>query len=123
MPVSNTAVPSISRASMLTIFRSHRLESQLDHLRRHPEHVRLMQAWNTSTSLAGLSSGCPEPGQKTQGLSRENRKEVQWHPTVTSARLLTAGRLTEALALTPLSAYPVTAARALLHRGVNKLTT
>ncbi|CAN0414880.1 unnamed protein product, partial [Phaeothamnion confervicola] len=48
-----------------------------------------------------------------KALSIRNQKEVMWHITTTAARLIRKGRLSEALALTPPSAYPKTAARVL----------
>ena len=49
-------------------------------------------------------------------LTPQNQKEVEWYVTVTAARLVRKGMLSEALALTPLKNYPVAAARALLPR-------
>jgi glycosyltransferase involved in cell wall biosynthesis len=49
-------------------------------------------------------------------LAPQNQKEVDWYVTVTAARLLREGMLSEALTLTPLKNYPVTAARVLLAR-------
>jgi len=49
-------------------------------------------------------------------LTPQNQKEVEWYVTVTAARLVRKGMLSEALGLTPLSAYPVTAARVLFSR-------
>lgn len=49
-------------------------------------------------------------------LTPQNRKEVEWYVTVTAARLVRKGMLSEALTLTPLKNYPVAAARVLLSR-------
>lgn len=49
-------------------------------------------------------------------LSPQNQKEVDWYVTVTAARLVRKGLLAEAVALTPVQSYPVTAARVLLSR-------
>lgn len=49
-------------------------------------------------------------------LSAQNQKEVDWYVTVTAARLVRKGLLAEAVALTPVQSYPVTAARVLLSR-------
>ena len=49
-------------------------------------------------------------------LALQNRKEVDWYLTVTSARLMRKGMLREAWALTPPRAYPVAVARVLISR-------
>ena len=49
-------------------------------------------------------------------LSQQNRREVEWYVTVTAARLVRKGMLSEALTLTPPKNYPVAAARLLLSR-------
>jgi hypothetical protein len=49
-------------------------------------------------------------------LTPQNQKEVDWYVTVTAARLLRKGMMSEALTLTPLKNYPVAAARMLLSR-------
>jgi glycosyltransferase involved in cell wall biosynthesis len=49
-------------------------------------------------------------------LSPQNQKDVDWYVTVTAARLVRKGLLAEALALTPVQNYPVTAARVFLSR-------
>ena len=49
-------------------------------------------------------------------LSAQNQKEVEWYVTVTAARLVRKGMLSEALALTPPKNYPVAAARVLWSR-------
>ncbi len=49
-------------------------------------------------------------------LTPQNQKEVDWYVTVTAARLLRKGMLSEALTLTPPKNYPVAAARVLLSR-------
>jgi glycosyltransferase involved in cell wall biosynthesis len=48
------------------------------------------------------------------GLTAQNQKEVEWYVTVTAARLVRKGMLSEALTLTPPKSYPVAAARVLL---------
>ncbi|HYD88941.1 MAG TPA: glycosyltransferase family 2 protein [Vitreimonas sp.] len=48
-------------------------------------------------------------------LSRKNQKEVAWYVSVTAARLMRKGMLSEALTLAPPKSYPVAAARALLQ--------
>lgn len=49
-------------------------------------------------------------------LTAQNQKEIDWYVTVTAARLLRKGLLSDALILTPPKNYPVTAARVLLSR-------
>lgn len=49
-------------------------------------------------------------------LPAKNRKEIDWYVTVTAARLVRKGMLSEALALTPPRNYPIAAARLLLSR-------
>lgn len=49
-------------------------------------------------------------------LTAQNQKEVEWYVTVTAARLVRKGMLSEALTLTPPKNYPVAAARVLLSR-------
>lgn len=49
-------------------------------------------------------------------LTPQNQKEVDWYVTVTAARLLRKGMLSEALTLTPPKNYPIAAARVLLTR-------
>jgi hypothetical protein len=49
-------------------------------------------------------------------LSPQNQKEMEWYVTVTAARLVRKGMLSEALTLTPPKNYPVAAARVLLSR-------
>ena len=49
-------------------------------------------------------------------LPPQNQKEVEWYVTVTAARLIRKGMLSEALVLTPPKNYPIAAARVLLSR-------
>ncbi|HYD72561.1 MAG TPA: glycosyltransferase family 2 protein, partial [Candidatus Binatia bacterium] len=49
-------------------------------------------------------------------LTAQNQKDVEWYVTVTAARLVRKGMLSEALTLTPPKNYPVAAARVLLSR-------
>jgi hypothetical protein len=49
-------------------------------------------------------------------LTAQNQKEVEWYITVTAARLVRKGMLSEALTLTPPRSYPLAAARVLLAR-------
>lgn len=49
-------------------------------------------------------------------LDPQNQKEVAWYVTVTAARLVRRGMLREAMTLTPLQDYPVTAARVVMAR-------
>jgi glycosyltransferase involved in cell wall biosynthesis len=44
-------------------------------------------------------------------LTKENERQNAWQVTTTAARLLRAGRYREAMALLPISAYPMTLAR------------
>lgn len=48
--------------------------------------------------------------------SAQNQREVAWYVTVTAARLIRKGMLREAMTLTPLKNYPVTAARVVMAR-------
>jgi hypothetical protein len=49
-------------------------------------------------------------------LTVQNQKDVEWYVTVTAARLVRKGMLSEALTLTPPKNYPVAAARVFLSR-------
>jgi hypothetical protein len=51
-----------------------------------------------------------------KSLSAQNQREVGWYVTVTAARLIRKGMLREAMTLTPLKNYPVTAARVVMAR-------
>ncbi|WP_395645013.1 glycosyltransferase family 2 protein [Terricaulis sp.] len=51
-----------------------------------------------------------------KSLSAQNQREVAWYITVTAARLVRKGLLREAMTLTPLKNYPVTAARVVMAR-------
>jgi glycosyltransferase involved in cell wall biosynthesis len=65
-----------------------------------------------ATDCAFIRAALPN----TPHLTPQNQKEVEWYITVTAARLVRKGMLSEALTLTPPKNYPVAAARVLLSR-------